>query len=146
MVGLVRAAVGGGEPDLGERMREVAVDVRVHVQHEVAEPGHRLVVAGLSAIRQALGTSLVRPAFQASMVSKYICEDGVDLGQPDPVGEVAGVGRLLHVLGHPQVGQREDRVVVAGRGQRGEPASISAIAFSMQAGSPSVQTGPVYGL
>ena len=44
----------------------------------------------VSAIRQAFGTAAVVPAFQASMVSKYMCgEDGVELGQPGAVVEVA---------------------------------------------------------
>ncbi len=122
VVGLVGAAVGGGEADRRERVREVVVDVGVHVEQEVTEAGHRAVVAGAQGDPPGL-RDLVLPAGVPGVhgAEVQVREHGVELGQPGAVGEVAGVGRRLHVLGHAQVGEREDRVVVARLRQRGEP-------------------------
>ena len=77
-----------------------------------------------SAIAQAAGTARRRPACQSSIVSKYIRAKTAStwFSQTWSAKTPSWIARA-HVLGHPQVGEREDGVVLAAVGERLEPAA-----------------------
>ena len=122
VIGLAAGAVGLHEPDAGERERQVALDVGVDAQREVALRVHRAVGGGLERDRPRRG-DVVAPTRVPGVegVEVQAGEDGVlVVDEPGVLEERRILDRAPVLLGRPQVGEGEDAVVVARPRQRVE--------------------------
>ena len=125
VVGLLGRTVRPAEPGRRHRQREVVVDVRVEAEEEVAGRGDpavpRRVEGDLPGPRHRGRVGVRGPGVERAQV--VLGEHGDRVVGPARIGVVAGLPGAPGVrLGHPQVGQREQRLVRAASHQRLGPA------------------------
>ena len=114
VVRLAARAVRLDHPDALEDEREIALDMRVHAEQEVAGGGHRAVGGGVEGDRprRRRGPAGVPGIVGAEVV---LAEHGrLVVDERGVLEERRILDRAPVLLGGAQIGQREDGVVVAG--------------------------------